>query len=246
MLHGFSQNGDIFECQAAHFGAKYRVFVAELLGHGQRDLATSDYGLASLARDVLVQLHEREITRTHFWGTHTGTSVGLLLALDRPSLIASLVLEGAVVPGIEMPTVAAHRARAEETARRSGVRAAMQEWFERADWFRTIRARPTEHRADEQKRIVLDFPGRPLLLNAPTTPISIIDRVRDVRCPTLVYNGADDLEDFKHAAAFLADNLPCVQRVELPGLGGFPAWESPSTSNALVERFLDEARMSPQ
>jgi len=238
VLHGFTQNAKIFDRQRAYFEGAYRVASPELLGHGARDVDTDDYSVPALAADVLAQLRERGVERTHFWGTHTGTAVGLVLALERPSLIASLVLEAPVVPGIDMPVVAGRLARARTLARTQGVRDAMADWFDHAEWFRSIRERRQEHRAAAQRDIVLEFPGRPLVREPPSGAFSLVERVRDIACPVLVYHGGDDIDDFKRTASWLSEELPAVERAELDGLGGFPAWEAPDRVNALVERFL--------
>jgi len=40
-----------------------------------------------------------------------------------------------------------------------------------------------------------------------------------IRQPVLIYNGMDDLHDFKDAAQYLADGLPRSRRDVFPGLG---------------------------
>jgi pimeloyl-ACP methyl ester carboxylesterase len=239
MLHGFSQNAALFSRQAQHFDAKFRVFCPELLGHGQRSASGSHYTAQAYAADVLTQLRERGIERTHFWGTHTGTAVGLSLAIEQPSLIASLTLEAPVVPGLDMPTVNKRIERARAIAADRGVRAAMADWFEHAEWFRNMREAPIDCRASEQLEMVLAFAGQPLLAPVPSdAPISLLDRVRSIRCPALIYTGSEDIDDFRQAAIWLASELATSERIELAGLGGFPLWEAPARVNARVAAFL--------
>lgn len=238
LLHGFSQNARLFERQKEYFERHYRVFCPELLGHGARDIPTTDYSLQSHARDVLEQMRAHGIERTHFWGTHTGTSVGLLLALEQPDLIASLVLEAVVVPGLDMPIVTATIERARSVARTSGVRAAMEDWFQHAGWFRAMRQNFDTFRADAQRDLVCTFQGQPLLAEPRLPALSLVERVQALTCPVLLYNGSDDMDDFKRTAIWLAQNLPHAEREELPGLGGFPLWEAPEHVNVRVERFL--------
>jgi pimeloyl-ACP methyl ester carboxylesterase len=241
MLHGFSQNATLFNAQKPHFGGPYRVFCPELLGHGGRSLETLDYSIPSYAKDVLSQMREQGLERTHFWGTHTGTSVGLYLAIEHPALIASLILEAPVIPGIDMPVVAAQIERARTIAQTKGVEEAMEDWFLCSDWFRVVRANPVACRAAEQRDIVRAFRGRPLLLPPASGPqLSLVDRVKQLSCPTLIYYGSDDHADFKRAAAWLAGEMAQAERVEIPALGGFPAWESPERVNRVVDYFLDE------
>ena len=238
LLHGFSQDDSIFEQQQAAFASRYRIAALNLLGHGPHPRSASAYAITDYARDVLEQLDGRQIEQTHFWGTHTGAAVGLVLALEAPDRIASLILEGAVAPGFDMPVVTSRMARARSIAAKDGVAAAMADWFDEAEYFRAMRENPVAFRAAEHRHLVMRFPGAPLLAPLPPAPASILDRLAEIACPVLLYNGSEDVEDFKRCAAMLERALPRAERVELAGLGGFPAWEGPDRVNALVERFL--------
>lgn len=155
-------------------------------------------------------------------------------------LIASLILEGPVVPGIDMPSVTAQIERARAIARARGVESAMEDWFLHAEWFRIIREDPVACRAAEQREILRAFRGRPLLAPLPASPaLSLVDEVGRIDCPVLIYNGSNDLNDFLRVAAMLAGKLPHAEKVEIPELGGFPAWESPARVDGIVEAFLD-------
>lgn len=242
MLHGFTQDDRVFDRQKAHFEHRYNVACLTLPGHGTRGPTADDsYSIQDYGRDVLRQLDGAGIQTTHFWGTHTGAAVGLLLALEQPRRVSTLILEGAVVPGFDMPLVAARIERARSVARSRGVAASMADWFENAEYFQAIRTHPEAFRAAEHRQIVMAFQGRPLLAEIPPgAGRSIVDRIARIGCPVLLYNGSEDADDFKRCATFLQRNLPNVQRVELDGLGGFPAWESPERVNPVVDRFLAE------
>lgn len=238
MLHGFSQDSSIFDRQQAAFAPRYDVAALDLLGHGARRHPATSFALTDYARDVLAQLDARGIVRTHLWGTHTGAAVGLLLALEAPERIASLTLEGAVAPGFDMPVVTARMARARAIAAKDGVAAAMADWFDEAEYFRAMRENPQAFRAAEHRRLVMRFPGAPLLAALPPPPASILDRLSRIACPVLLYNGSEDVTDFKRCAEMLERDLPRADRIELDGLGSFPAWEDSARVNVLVDRFL--------
>lgn len=238
MLHGFSQDHSVFDRQQAAFAPRYNVAALDLLGHGSRQQRASGFALQDYARDVLAQLDARGIARTHLWGTHTGAAVGLLLAPEAPQRIASLILEGAVAPGLDMPVVTARMARARAIAAKDSVAAAMADWFDAAEYFRAMRENPQAFRAAEHRSLVLRFTGAPLLDALPPPPASVLDRLPRIACPVLLYNGGEDVEDFKRCAAMLERELPRAERVELAGLGSFPAWEAPDRVNVQVDRFL--------
>jgi pimeloyl-ACP methyl ester carboxylesterase len=239
LVHGFSQDARVFDQQVQHLVPSHRVLTAELLGHGQRTRASTVYGIEQHADEVLRQLEERGIERTVLWGTHTGAAVGLWLAVHHRERIAALVLEAPVVPGLPMPAVELRLQRARSIAQSDGVHAALEDWFDRAEFFDAIRSDPIRRRAAEHRDIVLSFPGRPLLAPVSTSPPpSIVDRLGEIDCNVLIYTGAEDMPDFTDAARYVEGVLPHAVRITLPDLGGFPAWEAPGTVNDVVSAFL--------
>jgi pimeloyl-ACP methyl ester carboxylesterase len=79
------------------------------------------------------------------------------------------------------------------------------------------------------------------------TVTSVSDLLPQIPTPALVYNGAQDMADFLHAADRFAACLPNVHVEKFPEAGGFPAWENPSAVNALVFEFLShQAKLQPR
>lgn len=239
MVHGTSQHSGLFSAQVEAFQDDYRLLLIDLPGHGRSSDCPGPYGLAEYARSVLATLHAAAVGRTHFWGTHTGAGIGLMLAAQRPQLIASMVLDGAILPGVDLPYVTARIARAKQTARERGVEAALAEWFRESRWFDVIRARPAECRAKEHWALIAGFSGQPWtdpLAAEPVAPIRpVLARIAQ---PVLLINGEHDVEDFLRVADELESALPNVERATVPGAGGFPLWECPVEVNSLVRRFL--------
>ncbi len=240
MVHGASQHSGLFSAQVEAFQADYRLLLVDLPGHGRSVATPGPYGLAEYTRGVLAAIHAAEVERTHFWGTHTGAGVALMLAAQHPQLIASLVLDGPILPGVDLPYVTARYTRAKQTARERGIEAARAEWFRESRWFDVIRARPAQCRAKEHWDLISGFSG------LPWTDASVPEQVAPIRPalariaqPVLLVNGEHDVEDFVRVADEIASSVPHVQRVTVPGAGGFPLWEFPAEVNALVRQFLE-------
>jgi pimeloyl-ACP methyl ester carboxylesterase len=225
----------------APFAARYQVLRIDLRGHGGSSSPAAGYSQLDHAEDVLAVLDALEIRATHLWGTHTGAAVGLLLAADQPERVASLTLEGAVIPGRATPSVERHTARARELAASASVQAARDWWRDEAEWFNVMRREPEARRWLEQRALIAAFSGAPWLTHEP--PRAVPDQTQrrgELRQPTLINNGAEDLPDFLETAALLVRALPNARRFLIPGAGAFPAWEAPRAVNPVVTRFLDE------
>jgi pimeloyl-ACP methyl ester carboxylesterase len=239
MVHGASQHSGLFSAQVEAFQADYRLLLIDLPGHGRSSDRGGPYGLVEYARSALAALHAAQVERTHFWGTHTGAGIGLMLAAQHPQLIATLVLDGAILPGVDLPYVTAMFARAKQTARKRGVEAARAEWFRESRWFDVIRARPAECRAKEHWELIAGFTGKPWTDPSAAEPVAPIrPALARIAQPVLLVNGEHDVEDFMRVADEIESTLPNVQRATVPGAGGFPLWEHPAEVNALVRQFL--------
>jgi pimeloyl-ACP methyl ester carboxylesterase len=162
-----------------------------------------------------------------------------MLAAQHPELIASMVLDGAILPGVDLPYVTARYAQARKTARERGIEAARAEWFRESKWFDVIREKPEECRAKEHWEVISGFSGRPWLDPSTPEPVSSIRaQLARIAQPVLLVNGEHDVEDFIRVADELESSLKNVRRVTVPGAGGFPLWEFPAQVNSLVRQFL--------
>jgi len=239
MVHGASQHSGLFSAQVAAFQSDYRLLLVDLPGHGRSSGMPGPYGIVEYARSVLAAIHAVGVDRTHFWGTHTGAGVALLLATQHPQLIASMILDGATLPGVDIPYVTATIARARKTAREHGVEAARDEWFRQSQWFGVIRDQPAECRAEAHWNLITEFSGLPWLDSSEPEPVAPIRAaLAGIAQPVLLVNGEHDVEDFVRIADELESSLPDVQRVIVPRAGGFPLWEFPVEVNVLVRKFL--------
>lgn len=239
LVHGASQHSGLFSAQIAAFRSQYRLLLIDLPGHGGSAGMPGPYGFDEHVAAVLRAIDRAGVIRTHYWGTHTGAAVALLLAVRMPQRFLSLVLDGAVLPGIDVPSVTAAIARARVTALEQGLAAARDEWFETASWFDVIRQHPHTCRAAEHRALIDVFGGGPWtwpIAPAPVAPVH--DRLPSLEVPVLLVNGEHDLPDFIAMADVLAQRLPAVRRVVIPGGGGFPLWEFPVVVNAIVADFL--------
>ncbi len=239
MVHGMSQNHRVFSEQVCDFQDHYRILLIDLPGHGLSEKNTGPFGHRELAEEVLAAIDEAGVSRTHYWGTHTGTAIGIFLAIYHPQRIQSLILEGAVLPGRNMPSVTSELRRTQDIARTAGISEARRHWFNKSKWFDIIRQRPKECRAEMHWQIISEFPGEPWLNPGNPAPVSISDEeLKALSHPVLIYNGEHDLSDFIEVAVQLKVLLQNIRREIVHEAGGFPSWEFPKRTNRLVAEFL--------
>ena len=239
MVHGMSQDHRVFSAQVDAFKAHYPILLIDLPGHGLSADLPGPFGHLEMAAQVAGAMTAAGVDRCHYWATHTGTSLGLLLAVRQPERFHSLILEGTVLPGHVMPSVEGELQRARDTAQTKGMAAALRQWFADADWFAVMRQNPGPCRAAEHEAIISQFSGAPWLYQGASQPVAAIDRqIAALDLPVLFYNGEHDLADFIAAADRLHVLLPTARRAVIAAAGGFPAWEYPEAVNREVAAFL--------
>ena len=244
MVHGMSQDHRVFSAQVAAFKDRYRILLIDLPGHGLSADIPGPFGHLELASRVVGAMDHAGVAACDYWATHTGTSLGLLIACETPHRFRCLILEGTVLPGHTTPSVAFEYGRACDLARTRGVAHARRRWFDDAQWFQVMRERPEECRAAAMRAIICDFSGAPWLYDGPATPAAPIDaKLASIDVPALVYNGDHDAPDFLDTAEFLERRLPRAKRVTIADAGAFPAWEFPDHVNRLVADFLASAHV---
>lgn len=240
MVHGMSQDHRVFSAQVDAFRKHHPILLIDLPGHGLSSDQQGPFGHWEMAAHVAAAMTAAGSTPCHYWATHTGTALGLLLASREPDDFISLILEGAVLPGHGMASVERELQRARDTARNDGMAAARRQWFAQAAWFDVMRRHPVVCRAAEHEAIIADFSGAPWLYQGPSgQAVAPIDcEISGLDLPMLFYNGEHDLPDFIAAADHLENLRPTARRSVIAEAGGFPAWEFPATVNREVAAFL--------
>lgn len=73
-----------------------QVFSVDYFGNGLSEKLDRDVTIAMLADDMAALIEAMGFERVDIWGSHTGSLVGLELAVSRPELVRKAVLEGPV------------------------------------------------------------------------------------------------------------------------------------------------------
>ena len=123
MVHGMSQDHRVFSAQVDAFRKHHPILLIDLPGHGLSSDEQGPFGHWEMAGHGAAAMTAAGSTPCHYWATHTGTALGLLLASREPDDFISLILEGAVLPGHGMASVERELQRARDTARNDGMAA---------------------------------------------------------------------------------------------------------------------------
>jgi pimeloyl-ACP methyl ester carboxylesterase len=219
----------------------YRRIRLDLRGFGRSPVGTLPL---THAEDVADLLDELGVSDAALVGASVGGRVALELAIGRPGLVRALVLVGAGLPGYHWSDAVRAYGEAEEEAVRQGDLDAAAElnlrmWVDGPGRSATDVDPRVREAVREMQRAALelqaplwdDFEEDFLVLN-------LAGRLGEVRAPTLVIVGEEDVGDIHAIAERFVAEIPGARKAIIPGAAHVPNLERPADFDALVLAFL--------
>lgn len=146
LLHGFTGSKKTWAPFIPLWSQQYRTISVDIIGHGESASPENiaDYSMSVFADVLEILLHTSGISKTNVLGYSMGGRLALYLAIKRPHLIGSVLLESAS-PGLktspEREARVKHDAALAEKIMTFGVKAFVDEW-ENIPLFATQRNLP--------------------------------------------------------------------------------------------------------
>jgi len=228
---------------------EHDVVKLDLRGFGQS--TTRPRGLLCPVDDVLDTLTEVGIDRCHLVGASLGAGVAVEVALTQPELVGSLLLSapgGSLIAELTPDLDAFIQAERSALARddlEGALEANLSWWVDGPqrdasgvdpgvrDLVRQMQRRAFEVTADwdDIQERELDPPA--------------LERLTDIRVPTLTLLGGLDLDAIHDAARRIADRIPEARRVDWPDTAHLPSMERPDDFLALLLDWLTASQPMP-
>jgi pimeloyl-ACP methyl ester carboxylesterase len=215
LLHGgLSNSDDLLGSIGDVLSERYRVIAFDRRGHGRTADTDAPFHYEPMSDEAVAVLQHLDASPAHLVGWSDGGIVALLIAKRRPELVRKMVLIGAnfhhagVVTAEMDPESPAAAQMVAEYAERSP---------DGADHFPVVM----------EKAFTLFA----------TEPTMSADDLQDVKAPTLVLVGDDDMIDLRHTVE-LYEALPDAQLAVVPGASHGVPFEKPAETARLVHEFL--------
>lgn len=215
----------------------HRVVAVDLRGFGETPNASGPF---SNTDDLLEVLDELGIERAAVVGGSFGAKVALDFAVTHPGRVERLVLCPPVVPGREWSDRVRRAWQEEDEALQAGdldraVEVNVELWVDGPN-------RGPDAVDPEVRDLVRTMQRRAFELPEPDPPPEPAPdsavRLADVRVPTLVVVGDEDVEDFLAMADAAAAGIPGARKVVVEGAAHVIALEKPQEFNAALLAFL--------
>lgn len=240
-LHPGLGDSRLWGPQWMSFATRYRLVRCDLPGFGRTPV---EGRTLRLARDVTGLLDQLGVSSAAIIGCSLGGRIALEIAVARPDLVSSLVLVGAGLPGFQWSEgVRDYRAALEDALSRGDLDGATE--MSLRMWVDGPRRTPAEVEPSvraavagmQRDAFVLQAPDRDSVEEELLVP-DLSERLSDVRAPTLVLFGEEDVDDVHRVANMLAAAIPDATLASIPGAAHVPSLERPAVFDALVLAFL--------
>jgi 3-oxoadipate enol-lactonase len=238
LIHAGIADSRMWEPQVAAFSTSFDVVRPDLRGFGESELPPRPY---SMRQDLIGLMDQLGLERFCLAGCSMGGSLAADIALEYPDRVEKLVLVAAGVGGANLAQA--------DRALFADVEAADAEHdleaLNRAEvrlWVDGPR-RPEGSTAVEVRELVLEMNRRALASDFGAAPHQDLEppavgRLEEIRCPTLVIVGDQDLPHATVAADLLASRIPHARKVVFHDTAHLPSLERPEEFNRVVLDFL--------
>ena len=245
-LPALTRNARDFEPVADSFAGEWRVICPDLRGRGASDYAKdpATYAPLQYVEDILLLLDQLGLTRVVAMGTSLGGIVTMLLAVQRPGLLAGAMLNdiGPVIEEAGLDRVRDYVGHGGSYPTWMHAAGALAEQsgdvhpdFAISDWLRHAKRLMC---LGQSGRIVLDYDmkiAEPFDEQGNQAALNLWPALEALAgCPTLTLRG--ELSDILSAEtlAEMGRRLPDMELVTVPRVGHIPTLEEPPVQEAMA------------
>ncbi len=234
-IHGGQMDRRMWDPQMDAFRQTFQIIRYDVRGYGKSSLPEKPYANVD---DLFTLLNHLKIKKAALVGLSLGGVIAIDFTLVHPEMVDRLILSGPGLGGYqESADVDARIWAMIISARDSGTESAARLWMK--DPY-MIPAMENALCRDKIRQIVSD--NAHCWLNNPIVERGIkppaIQRLHDIKAPTLLIVGERDVPDISAIADTLEKSIPGLKRVALKGAGHIANMENPDDFNSAVGEFL--------
>jgi 3-oxoadipate enol-lactonase len=244
MIQGLGATRGGWSMQRIPFATRFRTIALDNRGVGRSDKPRDDYDLVQMADDVVSVLDECGVESAHVMGASMGGAIAQLVAVRHPERVRSMVLACTACRHhdwrrellAEWASIALDRGMGELAKRTMPWLIGQRSLRRFAPMFAIAGPLATSapsYAFAGQVRAILDMDDE-----------SAREQLRDVRVPTLVVVGSQDILTPRGDSEELAEMIPGAELVVVTGAAHGLMVEHATTFNRVVGDFLARASVA--
>jgi 3-oxoadipate enol-lactonase len=236
--HSLFCDGRMWERVLPALSRRFRVYNIDVRGHG-RSTWTEPFTLEDLAGDWVALMDHERIERALLCGLSMGGMTAMRLVLAHPDRVAALALldtSADAEPSIDRVVYLILA----ELQRATGLLRPFAPIIERKMFGKTARREQPEVVAQGMARILeRDVRAFYPAFQAVFRRNRLYERLGEIRCPTLVLVGEEDVATPPRRAERVARGIAGAELQRIPGAGHLSPLEQPAVVEQALLRFLE-------
>lgn len=243
LLHAGIADSRMWEKQVDAFAERFQVITYDMRGFGRTEMPRGEF---SHHHDLKGLLDHLLATKAYLLGVSMGGAVAINCYLEFPEYVDGLILVDSAVEGYVFKDSKTKEQWAEiDHALEHG------QYEEAADLEIKMWVAGPKRSTDEVDPQILKLVREMLLPTYRIPPDRgaeklveppAIDRLYDIRVPTMIIVGDQDVPDIQKISDILVSNIPAAEKIIIKGVAGLPNMEKPDKFNKVVLDFLSTRR----
>lgn len=235
-VHGNTLDHRMWDDQFFEFSKQYKCIRYDARGFGKSSDPNGEY---SRSEDLKLLLEGLKVGKAIIVGLSLGGDIAIDFALEYANSVNALVLANSSVHGwTTSKNFKKEWDLIDWTAQNRNLKEAISIWINNKAFAYAVRNIDLKKRLLEMMH---DYKGYYLLNENPRKRLDppAIERVGEIKTPTLIVVGSDDVLDFIQIAELLEQKIENSKKIVIPDAGHMTNMEKPEEFNIILKEFLN-------
>lgn len=241
LIHGAGIPHGEFQPQYEPLGAKFRLILPDVRGHGESAKSSAPYSMQQFADDMIALLDTLGIDKTLILGHSMGGTIAQQMAVDHPNRVRALVLAETNYGIKSDPMLYWTVKLMEPVSRMIGIKRLSSMSVNQFS-ARSPQMKPFLEGAFGQH---VDDPDNFWNISQANNEFDGKGQLEKIQCPTLILI-AEKNRATHGMGRYIADHIPNARLVTIPNAGHMLNWDNTEAFNKTVIEFFEQVSGSNQ